>query len=500
VRRSSEPAWFDAAGMTAWVRGMARALGARVRLLDADGAELAAAGEGAGEAGRVPLEVSGRNAGWVEIVPAGCLERARGLVELATGTLAALAEARAAARDLVRATARQWRELSLLYRSRDLLRSGQPPEAIAEALLERALRAAGTAAGAVRFAAGEVSGRRERGEPPVPEPLLAWAEGLDGAVTAGIEELRRLGYRGPDPGRAVIAAPLADGEARFGAVVVLATGEGRISAEERKLVDLLASQAALGFANLELLRSAREAERLRRELEMAAEIQRWVLPAAEARYGWLEVAAVCRPAEWVGGDAYVHRPLAGGAVLVGVADVSGHGVPAALVTDAFATAVAAGSRETTAPGKLLELANELLCERVGSSGMFVTAVLAVARPGGACRIASAGHPPPLLTAGGAVRRLAAGGLPLGILAAEEYVEEEVVLPPGGGLVLYSDGVTEAADAGGALLGVEGLERIVAGVGGEDAGAVVSAIERTVARHAAGPQRDDLTVVAVRRTR
>ncbi len=499
------PDWFDRQGMVPWVEGTAAAFRCRIALLAADGRTLVEAGEGSGEALRLGFEVNGRPAGEVVAQPAERVRRGEHLLRLAVRNLQSLAEARHTVTDLVRTTARQWRELSLLYRSTELLRGGLGAEEIAADLLERALKALHSPRGAVLHPAesGEmaVRHREEGGLEPLPEALLHWAASLEkGVVVEGEEHLRELGYHGPTPQHGVVAIPLVSGGRSFGALV-LGAGQGSPpSSEHLKLAGLLGRQAAVAFENRELVEAARRAERLRHELELASSIQGSILPPPRLELEWVELAAACRPAAAVGGDAYLHRAVPGRGLCAGVADVSGHGISAALLMNAFATAVLAFGGEDTTLAQVAGSVNDLLAERLGDSGMFVTAALLRLSQDGHLSLVNAGHPPVLLRRGGRIEPVEADDPPFGIVGGARFRELEAVLDPGAHLVLYSDGVTESASEGGGLFGVERLATLVEGLPADlPAAGVVDAILREVDRHTgpAGPS-DDVTVLVLRR--
>ncbi len=492
--------------MVPWVEGVASAFRCRVTLLAADGQVLAEAGEGSGETLSIDFEVNGRPAGRIVVQPAERVRRGEHLLRLAAANLQSLAEARHTVADLVSTTARQWRELSLLYRSTELLRGGLTGDQIALDILDRALKALRFPRGGVLYPgeAGAVSvlHREEGGLDPLPRPLLHWAATLEkGLLVEGAAGLRELGYDGPGPECGVVAVPLRSGGRSFGALV-LGSGQGTApSSEHLKLAGLLAQQASVAFENRELLEEARKAERLRHELELATSIQESILPAPHLDLGWVELAAACRPAAAVGGDAYLHRAVPGQGLCAGVADVSGHGISAALLMNAFATAVLAFGGEGTGLATVARSVNDLLAERVGDRGMFVTAALIrLPEEEGELRLVNAGHPPALVWYRGEVRRVEAEDPPFGVMEGISFTERRLVLETGGLLVLYSDGVIESTSADGGLFGLHRLETLLRELPGDAAPPrVVEAILDEVERHTRpGSPSDDVTVLALRR--
>jgi sigma-B regulation protein RsbU (phosphoserine phosphatase) len=497
--------WFDEQGMPPWVEGMSAALGRRVALVAEDGREMVVAGDGQGDSERFPLHVNGVDVAHLVVTPAVSNPIIAGRVQAALATLTALAEARFTAADLVQTTARQWRELSVLYRSSDLLRGGLDPRTVAEYLLTQATRALPRTQGAVVYRVGAISGEQASdGAPPELLILAQWGRSLEeGIVVVAPEELPALGYEGDGLPNSLIVVPLACRGIAYGALALASPSEKTPGAEDLKLAKLLAGQAGQAFANIELVENVREGERLRRELEVAADIQKSILPEQAITWEWLEFRGLCKPATWVGGDANLAMTAADGAVLSGVADVSGHGVSSALLMNAFSTQVNALAVTTDDPGRLLAVANDLVCERVGAMGMFVTAVLMHLHPNGRVRVANAGHPAPILvTADGETALVGDPGLPLGVLAGEVFEVEEIDMPPGSLIVAFSDGVTEAMNPDGDMYGVDRLVETLARHAPHcaDGGDLIDRVLAELQTFERGePRSDDLTIIVLRRT-
>ena len=211
------------------------------------------------------------------------------------------------------------------------------------------------------------------------------------------------------------------------------------------------------FANEQRLAS------LAQELETARRIQASILPRGVPRLGGLRVAARYQPMEAVAGDFWDFL-AADGRVGLLVADVSGHGVPAALVASMVKVAFEAQRGRAAEPAEVVAAMNVLLCRVV--AGPFVTAVYASVSPTeGQLRFAGAGHPPALLWRAGArrVERLNENGLVMGFDEGARYVTGEVAVAPGDRLLLFTDGLIEAANARDEFFGLERLEQsLVAG--------------------------------------
>jgi len=297
---------------------------------------------------------------------------------------------------------------------------------------------------------------------------------------------------------------LSDGEPR-GVLVVgdkeSRHGVGPFREEDRRTLELLANQAAIALANAELHREALEKERLEREVELASQIQRQILPTTAPVIPGYEVFGWSRPARHVGGDYYDYLPLsdgAGKALVVG--DVSGKGVPAALLVSTLHSALRLlAEREVLSPAMCSRLNRHIV--ESSSANKFITLFLAELRPEKASvRYVNAGHNPALLRrASGAIEELTSSGMPLGLLAEARFDTADVQLAPGDLLCLYSDGITEAESPSGEEFGGARLGDLLAAGADLQLAELVGTIDRAVTEFAAGrPQGDDQTVVLLRR--
>jgi serine phosphatase RsbU (regulator of sigma subunit) len=220
-------------------------------------------------------------------------------------------------------------------------------------------------------------------------------------------------------------------------------------------VDFLAIQ----MVNARLLDERTATRVTRRELEIAAEIQRSLLPAQLPSCLPFALAAACQSALQVGGDFYDVIPAGENAVLLVIADVMGKGVPAALFAAVLRTTIRSMPQLFAQPGELLGAANRILFPDLSRVDMFITAKLAYLDPRrGEMISASAGHCP-LLFCGAAKTAPEKSGVPLGIKAHEVYLPTVNALPPGAAALLYTDGLSETRNAAGELLGEKNLQQL-----------------------------------------
>jgi sigma-B regulation protein RsbU (phosphoserine phosphatase) len=236
------------------------------------------------------------------------------------------------------------------------------------------------------------------------------------------------------------------------------------------------------------------------ELATARAIQLAALPRTNPDLPGLEVAAVYMPASDVAGDFYDFLELENGCLGVFIADVSGHGVPAALVASMLKIALATQSENASSPARILSALNTLFCGRL--ERQFITAAYVHINPvAGTLVTASAGHPPPILRHEASSEELLAAGVVLGRFRDPRYDEITRPFAPGDTLVFYTDGVTETGNAAAGHRGDESRRQAMAKRGLGSARALSGTIVSDVAtwRGVDGPPDDDVTLIVVRRT-
>jgi sigma-B regulation protein RsbU (phosphoserine phosphatase) len=241
---------------------------------------------------------------------------------------------------------------------------------------------------------------------------------------------------------------------------------------------------------------------MKRDLQIAKEIQAWLLPSEPPRVPGLEIAFTTRPANTVAGDYYdvFPRPGGQGTWLIAIADVAGKSMPAALL---MATFQASLKTLSGIPGPLPELAaqiNHYACTNSQNGRRFTTAFLAEFDPA-ARRLTyvNAGHNSPiLLRTNGAVERLEAGGVPLGILDETTYVSRDTTLQAGDWLAAFTDGVVEAENRAERQYGEERLVTMLRWGAQMPPAMLLQSVVEDIDRFVENaPQHDDITCVLVR---
>jgi serine phosphatase RsbU (regulator of sigma subunit)/anti-sigma regulatory factor (Ser/Thr protein kinase) len=271
-------------------------------------------------------------------------------------------------------------------------------------------------------------------------------------------------------------------------------GAGFFTAGQTALARTLADFLGIACANADLQTQRRERAQAQRELTIAANIQRALLPQAIVPHPAWSVRGVCAQAAEVGGDFFDVIDLPDGARLIVIADVMGKGVPAALMAATLRTATRTLAALGAGPGELLTRANHQLCADLGRLDMFITAqVLRLDADGGGACYASAGHCPILSLdrAGRPSWAEEAGGLPVGVSAEERYPEARLPSAAGTRFWLMTDGAIEREDGNGEQLGPENFGRLAAGLDGPD-----SLLEALLERSGDRVAGDDCTLVCV----
>ncbi len=260
-----------------------------------------------------------------------------------------------------------------------------------------------------------------------------------------------------------------------------------------------ASQAAAAIERARLVDQAMQARNLERELEIARGIQASFLPTTPPTMAGLDLAGLNIPYRDVGGDYYDWIRIVDNQIGLAIGDVSGKGVAAALLMAAFRASLLAEIRNHYAIRRILQKVNRLLFEST-EPGKFVTAFYGVLdAKNRVFTFSNAGHNPPLLLhADGRAEWLSEGGLPLGVLEDSSYEERPTPLATGDVLVLYTDGVTEAANEHEEEFGVERLEALVRAKAHRPAAEIVESI-RTQVDAFTGERHlnDDLTLLVAR---
>jgi len=257
---------------------------------------------------------------------------------------------------------------------------------------------------------------------------------------------------------------------------------------------------AFAAMNLLVLLEVFDRLSLKRDLEVAREIQLAMLPDGTWAAPGVEASGLTRPANTVGGDFYDILPQDDGRVIIALGDVAGKASPAALLMALFLAMLRTLVDERLAPSELVRRLNIQVAKHAPPS-RFITLFLGSFDPRtGDLEFVNAGQTPPLLLrASGAVEKLATGGIALAMFEQSTYESGHVRLDPGDALIMYSDGITEAEAPNGQMFEELGLEAAVRAVPGVSAGVLGRAVFAAVDHFRQGERlADDLTVLVLSR--
>jgi len=272
----------------------------------------------------------------------------------------------------------------------------------------------------------------------------------------------RVGLLANAPAEKLLAVPIL-AEGRWLGVLVVADKENRdgsiddFTEADERVASLFANQAAIALENARLHREAVEKEKMEREMELAASIQRTILPDTLPDVPGLVISGANRPAKQVGGDYFDVYPLADGRTAFCVADVSGKGVPAALLVSTVHACLhlLVPNNASDLPGLVARVNRHLV--GFSSTRKFATLFIAVFDPAaGILTYVNAGHNPGLWISPGGVNLLPSGGVPVGMMPGVVHKQASIRVAPGDTILLYSDGITEALNGSDEEFGMERL--------------------------------------------
>ncbi len=264
--------------------------------------------------------------------------------------------------------------------------------------------------------------------------------------------------------RSILCTPMTVHTQKIGAIELVnkLDDSGLFSDTDLLMLQTLASAAALAISNAHMAEDLVAQERVNRELELASEMQRSLLPAA--RPAPFPVCGINLPANEMSGDFYDFFELEDGRIYFSLGDVSGKGMDAALLMSKTSSLFRCLGKTLHEPDVLLATINRELCE-TAIHGMFVTMTCGLLDPTtGEVQLANAGHEPPLLhTRNGSFTPVPASSPPLGIIpltASEDGIRKETFNLNGGTLYIFTDGVTEGDLKDGRRLEVDGFKTII----------------------------------------
>jgi len=418
-------------------------------------------------------------------------------------------------------------KLNLLLEATMLLHSQLPLGAVLQAMLDRAITITNAERGLLLEAtpegtlvhrlarrAGAVDMPTE-GFAPTQTALRMAMESQTGVITGDLQQAD-VALQGAQsiiaqPLRSVVAIPLyampraADAESiqhvqrgQFLGILYLDSRRpAAFSKLDRQILDALAVEAASILDNARLVERERQRQRLEQELSIAREIQQALLPRGFREFPHLSISAFNTPCHAVGGDYFDVFPMSEDRTAFVIADVAGKGIGAALLTTMLQGALT-GMTLGADPARVFHHINDFLCQHA-DVGRYATMFFGMLDRSGNLDYLNAGHPSPLLLRRGDVTEIfTEGSFPVGLIPEASYSTSRVTLEQGDTLVLFSDGVTEAADLHEQMYGVPRLSQVLEGQHESPLDQLKKRVVDSVDDFARGAsQADDITLLFIR---
>jgi serine phosphatase RsbU (regulator of sigma subunit) len=305
-----------------------------------------------------------------------------------------------------------------------------------------------------------------------------------------------------------MCTPLATADGKAFGVIQLDTQDRskKFTEEDLKLLWGVAYQASVALENAQMHESLMAQERVKRDLELARQVQLSFLPQQLPRVEGYEFFAHYESALEVGGDYYGFIPLPGHRWAITLGDVAGKGIPAALLMAKLSSDARFCLLTETEPKEAISRLNDLIYQNTSQMDRFVTLAAMVLDPAShTVTLVNAGHPSPMLCGKGTDHKLKecvprdVAGVPLGMLEGFEYGSCQVTLQPGDSLLMFSDGVPDARSVRDTSFDIQGIHTSLQGGAPYTPRTMGERIVRAVRQHAAGRSpHDDITLVCVGR--
>ena len=303
--------------------------------------------------------------------------------------------------------------------------------------------------------------------------------------------------------RALLAAPLLDGEECIGVIEFLnPQGRPAFSREDEELMEYFAGLVSAALVRIRAHDAAVERAQVQRDLDLAREMQQGLLPRefpGKDQAPGVEIFARLDPAKEVSGDLYDFFTIEPGKMCFVVGDVSGKGVAAGLFMAVTRTLIRATAVPGRRPLEILQRVNAQLCAE-NRANLFVTMILGIVDTAtGRMEYGQGGHNPPILVpAQGEPVYEPSGGMPLGVFDDAKFGQRELLLKTGEILLVYTDGVTEAMNPQKELFGEERLKDAVRGQARGSAEQLTQRVVEAVVKFARGAEpSDDITLLALK---
>lgn len=302
--------------------------------------------------------------------------------------------------------------------------------------------------------------------------------------------------------KTMLCMPMRDRNKKIiGVFQILNKRQGAFDKDDEQFLEAFSHHATLAIETARLHQAIVEKEKMEKEIEIAATIQRKLLPKEIPLVPGFEIDAVARPSKQVGGDYFDIIPLAESKLALVVADVSGKGVPAALLVSTLQASLHAYIEGVVKLPDLVKKLNGVVYRNTEPERYITFFIGVLDLANNRFTYVNAGHNFPYVFnhLKNSIDPLKAGGLPLGMFDFAEFQEDSVDLSPSEGMVLYTDGVTEAMDRSFTEYGEERLQKRIQESASGSVMALKNKILLDIEQFVGGePQSDDLTFMVLKR--
>jgi sigma-B regulation protein RsbU (phosphoserine phosphatase) len=302
--------------------------------------------------------------------------------------------------------------------------------------------------------------------------------------------------------KTMLCMPMRDRKGKIiGVFQILNKKGGAFDKQDEYFLEAFSDHAALAIENARLHLAIVEKERIEKEIEIAGAIQRRLLPKEIPSLPGYEVDAIAQPTKMVGGDYFDIIKIGDAKFALVVADVSGKGVPAALLVSTLHASLHAYIEGTPDLAELAGKLNQVVYANTEPERYITLFIGILDIPQATFTYVNAGHNFPFVfrSSSSSVSTLSSGGLPLGMFETAQFQQETISLSQRDTMVLYTDGVTEAMDKSFKEYGEERLRKRILEDGGKPAAELKHTIVSDVGKFVADePQSDDMTLMVVKR--
>ncbi len=427
-------------------------------------------------------------------------------------------------KDLTEALIERYNEVNLIYEISAALGAVLDPKEVCDVIVEKAVEVIGVEKASIMLYDKDIgrlyitaSHGINLPEKELRKVVVAPGEGVSGTVFSSgihllienIDEIPSVDIsnilRGGYEGKSFLSVPMicTPKQSEKKVMGVINMSEKRygsaFTSSDLQLLKSIATQAAMSLYNIELIEEVKDAERVKKEMEIAQQIQMGLLPTQPPAVPGIELAGRCLPAAQVGGDYYDFFLSSDNKLGLVIADVSGHNVGAALMMAVARSALRSELRTEHSPSKILENTNLILYEDLTHAELFITMFYAEYDANTrVLRYSNGGHNHPILLREGGCTFLDTDGMLIGMLESVDFEEKALHLQPNDFVIFYTDGVVEAMNEEGKMFKIDRLCSMIETSWQSNAHELLNKIYGELAQYSGSALRsDDITAVVLK---